>query len=140
MESRPYHDIEANEQDLLMGHAGTDAVFEPLLNRELKKIDLFYHVQEKELMEEVSELEELVKEQEEAGPGADHRYFDDPDDEDDDDDESISRSPEGRRRRISSSTRRNICKSRTVSRFPVLIVLFLKLKRAIQVHLFALTG
>ncbi|KAG6901962.1 hypothetical protein C0995_006191 [Termitomyces sp. Mi166 len=104
-EGRPYRDIEANEQDSLLGQSGTNVVFEPLLNKELKKIDLFYQVQENELIEEVAELEELVEKQEEAG--LDDRYFDDPDDDDDDDDESISRSPERRRRQI-SSTRRNI--------------------------------
>ncbi|KAG6888170.1 hypothetical protein C0992_009446 [Termitomyces sp. T32_za158] len=114
VESRPYRDIEANEHDFLMGQTGTDAVFEPLLNKELEKIDLFYHVQEKELLEEVSELEELVQKQEAAG--LDDRYYDDPDEDDEEDDESISRSPERRRRQI-SSTRHNTCESRTLA-FP----------------------
>ncbi|KAG5721703.1 hypothetical protein E4T56_gene11189 [Termitomyces sp. T112] len=107
VEGRPYRDVEANEQDSLLAQSGTDAVFEPLLNKDLGKIVSFYHAQEKELTDEVAELEELVEKQEEAGLGGDDRYFDDPDDDDDDDDESISRSPE-RRRRQKSSTRRNI--------------------------------
>ncbi|KAG6877951.1 hypothetical protein C0993_001569 [Termitomyces sp. T159_Od127] len=114
VEGRPYRDVEANEQDFLLGQTGTDGVFEPLLNKELKKIDLFYHVQEKELIEEVSDLEELVQKQEEAGLGADDRYFDDPDDDDEEDDDSISRSPERRRRQI-SSTRHNISQTRDPS-------------------------
>ncbi|KAG6917852.1 hypothetical protein DXG01_000757 [Tephrocybe rancida] len=111
----PYRDLEANEQDNLLGQSSTDAVFEPLLNKDLKKIALFYDVQEKELVYEVTELEELATAHEEAGLDAAERYLDDPDaDEDDeDDDESISHSPE-RRRRI-SSTRRGLSREATGS-------------------------
>ncbi|KAF5379679.1 hypothetical protein D9615_005804 [Tricholomella constricta] len=89
----PYRDLEANEQESpLLGHvarSGTDVLFEPLLNKELRKIERFYETQEKELLEEVADLEELVSKQEESGLDAADRYFDHPDvdefDEDDDD-------------------------------------------------------
>ncbi|KAF8885479.1 SPX domain-containing protein, partial [Infundibulicybe gibba] len=109
-----YHDIESNERASLMGRSGnpTDDVFVPYLDQELKKIVLFYEQQEKELLEEVVELEELVEKQEADGFAAEERYMDD-DDDDDDDDDSISRSPDTsrRRRRKSSSAGR----PRTVS-------------------------
>lgn len=47
------HDLEANEQtSLIQGqdHLSTDALFVPLLDRELKKICLFYEMQEAELL------------------------------------------------------------------------------------------
>ncbi|KAG6820158.1 hypothetical protein H0H93_004595 [Arthromyces matolae] len=105
-EHRPYRDLEANEQETLLGQTRSDVLFEPLLNEEMKKITSFYKVQEKEITEEVGELEALVKVQEDIGLGTDERYLDDPDEDEEDDDESISHSPE-RRRRISSS-RRNL--------------------------------
>ncbi|KAG5652755.1 hypothetical protein H0H81_003842 [Sphagnurus paluster] len=110
----PFRDVEAGEQDSLLGQvvrSTTDALFEPLLNKELAKIVEFYRVQEKELQEELVELEALIAHQEEDGLAAEARYMDDPDadDDDEDDDDSISRSPEGRRRRkVSSNSRRNI--------------------------------
>lgn len=96
--------------------SGTDAIFVPLLDRELKKIVNFYEHQEKELLDELSELEESIKLQEEAGLAGD-RYIDDvggvsgdEDDDDEDDDESLSRSrdrdPSAQRRRKSSTTSR----------------------------------
>ncbi|RDB25702.1 putative transporter C3B8.04c [Hypsizygus marmoreus] len=113
-------DIEAGERSSLLGQvvrSDTDAIFEPLLNQELKKIVLFYEGQEKEILEDVSELEELVKMQEEAGLEAADRYlevgFDDDEDEDDDDSVSRSQDPTRRRHRLSSAsaTRRNIASS-----------------------------
>ncbi|KAG6852644.1 hypothetical protein C0991_010241 [Blastosporella zonata] len=115
-DARAYRDIEANEQSGLLGQSSTDAVFEPLLDKELKKITLFYEVQEKELLDQVVELEQLVTAQEDAGLTGDGRYYDDDEDEEDDDDDSISRSPE-RRRRISSS-RRAISRDATGSSRP----------------------
>lgn len=51
------HDLEANESTSLMRDGGpgaaTDGLFIPLLDRELKKITLFYEAQEKELLDEV---------------------------------------------------------------------------------------
>ncbi|RXW22189.1 hypothetical protein EST38_g3659 [Candolleomyces aberdarensis] len=100
-------DIEAGEHSsLLGGHdaSATDAVFVPLLDQELKKITLFYELQEKEFFEELEELEEAIKKQEEADITGEDRYADYEDmDPDDDDDESISRSPDVRRAHASSS-------------------------------------
>jgi phosphate transporter len=103
-----YRDIETNERTSLVDRGPTtDGIFAPLLDRELQKICSFYEVQEKELVGEVAELEELVRQQEEAGMAGNHylddgAYGDDEDDDDDDDDDSLSRSPQ-RRRRISST-------------------------------------
>ncbi|KAJ7278224.1 SPX domain-containing protein [Mycena rebaudengoi] len=97
--------------------AGADAVFVPLLDGELQKICAFYEAQVKELTDEIIELEESVRQQEEAGLAGNH-YLDGPyddDDDDDDDDESVSRSPQRRRR---SSTRAALSASGTISRIP----------------------
>lgn len=101
------HDIEAGEQSsLLGGHdaSETDAAFVPLLDQELRKITLFYELQEKEFFEELEELEEAIKKQEEADITGEGRYEDFEDmDDDEDDDESVSRSPDVRRHAPSSS-------------------------------------
>ncbi|KAG6816670.1 hypothetical protein H0H87_004030 [Tephrocybe sp. NHM501043] len=115
-EGIPYRDVEANEQSNLLGQSSTDAIFEPLLDKELKKITLFYEGQEKELLDLVTQLEVLVANQEDAGLFDDGRYLDDPDDDDEEDDESISRSPE-RRRRI-SFTRHGLSREATTSSRP----------------------
>ncbi|KAH9838741.1 Sodium/sulfate symporter [Rhodofomes roseus] len=95
-----HRDLEANEESALMGsasNASTDSIFVPLLDRELKKICLFYDTQEKELEEEVEHLQRLVQEQEEVGPDAGHQYMDadteDDDDDDEDEDEFDTHSP-----------------------------------------------
>jgi phosphate transporter len=97
---RSTYDLESNERTSLMGRGGaessSDEVFIPLLDHELKKITIFYETQEKELLEEVTGLEELAIQQEEAGLAAGHDYDEETDDDDDDDDEPIS--PEGSRR------------------------------------------
>lgn len=109
------HDLEANESTSLMQgtseNVSTDALFTPLLDRELKKITLFYEAQEKELLEEVHGLERMVQQQEADGPDSGHQYdrhVDEDEDEDDDEDFNhalqsseitFSRSPAGRRRR-----------------------------------------
>ncbi|KAJ7183678.1 SPX domain-containing protein [Mycena filopes] len=113
-----YRDIETNERTSLVDRASTtDAIFVPLLDRELKKICAFYEAQEKEIVEEVAELEELVRQQEEAGLAGDH-YVDGPygdyEDDDEDDDDSISHSPPRRRRRVSSSARMPLSASGTM--------------------------
>lgn len=87
-----YHDLEAaNETTSLMGTndiSSTDGQFLPLLDRELKKIDLFYEAQQRELVEDVAELQRLVDKQEESGPDGDHHFTDlDEDDEDEDEEE-----------------------------------------------------
>jgi phosphate transporter len=112
---RSSHDLEANERETLIQQAtrtATDSVFVPLLDRELKKIVFFYESQEKELLDAVTNLEELVKDQEEAGLAAEHQYLVDgeEDDDDDDDDEPASPSqesgpPKRRRRRSSAAPR-----------------------------------
>ncbi|KAJ7765942.1 SPX domain-containing protein [Mycena maculata] len=113
-----YHDLETNERASLVNRAAeTDAVFVPLLEKELKKICAFYEAQEKELIDEVTQLEELVQQQDEAGMAGNH-YLDGPfeDDEDEDEDEdSLSRSPR-RRRRISSSAGHRMSLSASGSR------------------------
>lgn len=102
--------MEANEYAALPdpSHSvNTDTLFTPLLDQELKKIIRFYENQEKELLDEVADLEERATQLEEAGLAAGERYLDDDDDDDDeDDDESISRSPERKRRRSVSFQRR----------------------------------
>ncbi|ESK87596.1 phosphate transporter [Moniliophthora roreri MCA 2997] len=100
-----YQDLESNERTSLVGRPAdhqTDSVFVPLLDRQLRKIVLFYEAQEKELSEELEELEELVRQQEELGLEGDH-YTDDDFEDDDDDDDSLSRS---RDPTLPSSTRR----------------------------------
>ncbi|KAH9964729.1 hypothetical protein BGW80DRAFT_1347511, partial [Lactifluus volemus] len=66
------HDIDsATEQTSLVDRAAqfqdTDVLFQPLLDAELQKISSFYALQEKQLLLELSELEELVKEQDDLG-------------------------------------------------------------------------
>ncbi|KXN91756.1 hypothetical protein AN958_12370 [Leucoagaricus sp. SymC.cos] len=99
--SSSHQDLEVGEHAaLLEGHnaSDTDALFAPLLDRELKKITFFYETQEKDLLEELAELEEDVQKQEDAGMDGEDRYMDQSDDEDDDESISISRSPERVRR------------------------------------------
>jgi phosphate transporter len=102
-DGRPYHDMEASEYATLLAptRSDTDSLFIPLLNQELKKIVTFYESQEKELLEDVGNLEEHAAQLEEAGLAAGERYLDDDDDDDEDDDDSISHSPAGRRRSVS---------------------------------------
>ena len=104
-------DAEAGENlPLIQGvnRSETDALFVPLLDRELRKMTSFYETQEKELLEAVSDLEQLVKEQEESGYAAES-YFDDNSDEEEEEDETPSgpRSPVSprRQRRRSSAGR-----------------------------------
>ncbi|CAA7265750.1 unnamed protein product [Cyclocybe aegerita] len=100
------HDIESNEHSSLLRQgdaSNTDSLFIPLLDRELKKIVLFYEHQEKELLDDLEELEKDVALQEEIGlRGGEH--YQDFDEEDEEDDDSISRSPVGTRRRRKSSS------------------------------------
>ncbi|KAI6035716.1 SPX domain-containing protein [Pisolithus marmoratus] len=90
--TRPYTDLEANESTSLMdGNLTTpaaDALFVPLLDKELMKITLFYEHQEKELFDELVTLEELIDEQDSAGLTAGEHYMDyGEDDEDEDEDD-----------------------------------------------------
>ncbi|KAG7090181.1 hypothetical protein E1B28_011788 [Marasmius oreades] len=118
----PYQDLESNERSSLVGRRvdrQTDAAFIPKLDRELRKLTAFYEHQEKELMDELEDLEELVKQQEELGLEGDH-YSDASIDEDDEDDESLSHSREatatsGRRRRGLSTSTGNVRDSENVA-------------------------
>lgn len=101
------YDLESNERSVLLTQqdaTNTDSVFIPLLDRELKKIAIFYEHQEKELIDDLEDLEKSLLEQEAVGLGG---YYDDFTDEDDDDDSvEESQSPE-RRRRSSNPQRRS---------------------------------
>lgn len=104
----------------MVGHVtpfqDTDAIFQPLLDAELRKISSFYSLQENQLLEELSELEELVKEQDDIGMVAGRIYgdtqWDEDEDEDEDDWQSTERSQDPatskRRRRASTSAVRGI--------------------------------
>lgn len=87
-----YRDLEANEETSLIGRdlASLDSQFLPLLERELRKICLFYEAQEKELLDDVHELQNLIQHQEDIGPDGQHQYSDGDDehseDEEDEDD------------------------------------------------------
>jgi phosphate transporter len=121
------HDLEANESTSLIGQdrLSTDALFVPLLDRELKKICLFYEMQEAQLLKDVESLQNLVQQQEDYGPDSGHQYdqhdYDDDEEEDDDDEDfaavhnqelSWSRSPINRRRRsLSEANGRCECNS-----------------------------
>ena len=108
------YDPESNERSTLLADQdviSTDAMFIPLLDRELRKITTFYEHQEKELINDLEDLEKSLLEQEDVGLR--RRYYDDLTDEDDDDDsldESLSpgrrRQPPNRQRRYSGSGRR----------------------------------
>ncbi|OCH89601.1 Sodium/sulfate symporter [Obba rivulosa] len=121
-----YHDLEANERSSLMAgedSSSTDAVFIPLLDRELRKICAFYEEKEKELLQDVASLERLVEQQEEAGPNARHEYLDVDDDDDDeeeeDDDDLPEQSPVATRdHTLSPSARRRRMRSVSSSKAP----------------------
>jgi phosphate transporter len=99
-----YHDIEVGEQSRLLDErVDTDALFIPLLDRELAKITAFYTAQEKEITDELRRLEDDVSGQEVVGLEGADRYLQASDDEEDDESVSLSQSPERRRRRLSSS-------------------------------------
>ncbi|PPQ65178.1 hypothetical protein CVT24_011055 [Panaeolus cyanescens] len=104
-------DLEANEQSSLLGEAeatNTDTLFIPLLDHELRKIVLFYGHQEKELLDDLKDLEGDVTLQDEMGLDGGGHYADYDDREIDDDESfSASRSPERVRARKSSSAGRN---------------------------------
>ncbi|KAF8547929.1 Sodium/sulfate symporter [Imleria badia] len=88
--SRANIDLEANERTALVEQpdfSSIDGIFVPLLNQELHKISLFYQDKEKELFDALQALEDLVAEQDEAGPEAWEHYMDDYADEDEDDED-----------------------------------------------------
>ncbi|KAJ1307545.1 hypothetical protein OPQ81_001642 [Rhizoctonia solani] len=105
-------DVERGERTALLGddqarHAAND-VFQPLLDAELTKITAFYEIQERELLYDVTELEELVLRTEAEGIHNGHPGMESDDGSDDDEDEDDARSnkhthPAGRRRSSSQS-------------------------------------
>ncbi|KAF9048928.1 SPX domain-containing protein [Panaeolus papilionaceus] len=102
-------DLEANERSTLLGEGdatSTDTIFIPLLDHELRKIVMFYQHQEKELMDDLKDLEKDIALQDELGLDGGGHYAD-YDDREIDDDESVSRSPVRSRARVSSSAGRN---------------------------------
>ncbi|KAI0763315.1 Sodium/sulfate symporter [Trametes elegans] len=108
-----FHDLEANERTSLIGAVGedaasTDAFFIPLLDRELKKVCLFYESEEQRLSDEVAALQQEIEQLEQNGPYAGHQYVDDDEDadEDEDDDDFDLHSPILSRERTQSPARR----------------------------------
>ncbi|EUC64788.1 transporter, divalent anion:Na+ symporter (DASS) family protein, partial [Rhizoctonia solani AG-3 Rhs1AP] len=104
-------DVEQGERAALLGgdsnREAANAVFQPLLDVELAKITAFYDLQEKELLYDVTELEQLVAKTEEDGingnAGIDSDDGSD-DDEDDDDPRSNGGMPSAHRRRSTSQS------------------------------------
>ena len=118
-----YHDLEANERTSLMSGgpssvdmANTDAFFIPLLDRELRKICVFYEMEEQRLTDDLAALQTDIERQEESGPYAGHQYLDDDGDEDDEEDDDFEvHSPGVSRDRNESPARRRRRHSRSLS-------------------------
>ena len=119
-----YHDLEANERTSLIGgdHTGadvgnTDAFFIPLLDRELRKICVFYEVEEQRLSDDITTLQQEITQHEENGPYAGHHYMDESGEDDDEDDDFELQSPTATlsRDRTQSPTRRRRRQSRSGS-------------------------
>ena len=109
-------DLESSERSTLLGEQDvtkTDSIFIPLLDRELKKIAAFYEHQEKELLDDLEDLEKDVLLMDELGLVGGDYYEDYTDDDGEDDDDSVGspRSPDltrrspSRRRKSSSAGR-----------------------------------
>jgi phosphate transporter len=98
-----YHDIESQRAPLL-GNSDTDQVFSQHLDRELKKITLFYESQAAELFEESEELEAQVAEQEEVEMRNYPEFDEEDEDEEDEDgereDENVSQPGESRKKGV----------------------------------------
>ncbi|KAH9902404.1 Sodium/sulfate symporter [Cubamyces lactineus] len=116
-----FHDLEANERTSLIGigadAASTDSLFIPLLDRELRKVTLFYESEEQRLSDEVTALQQEVEQQEQNGPYAGHHFMDNEEDadEDEDDDDFDVQSPVIGRDRTLSPTRQRRRHSRSIS-------------------------
>lgn len=84
-----HHDLESNENTTLIENQEADSVFTQSLDRELQKIATFYDHQAKEILDEVAEVEELVRQQDEADFNGNDGYpnFQDSDDDDEDEEE-----------------------------------------------------
>jgi phosphate transporter len=128
-----YHDLEASENSSLIGGVDNDKNFIKVLDQQLNKITLFYTHQEKEILGELRELEELVRQQDDSGFSGRDNYlaFDDDDDDDDDEEEDgeeeVSRSPD--QTASTSRTRRRSVSFSTVAQNPGLFLLFLFSRR-----------
>lgn len=79
-----YHDLESQRRPLL-GNSDSDRVFSQHLDRELRKITLFYESQATELFEDIQDLEGQVAEQEEEEM-RNYPEFDEEDEDDEDED------------------------------------------------------
>jgi phosphate transporter len=91
------NDLEANERVSLLedtNSSDTDSIFIPLLDKQLNKIIVFYDAQEKEVLNDIADLEEEVKQREEAGLSGMGHYFDDDDEEEEDLDEDYDEEEE----------------------------------------------
>ncbi|KIJ51071.1 hypothetical protein M422DRAFT_204101 [Sphaerobolus stellatus SS14] len=77
-----YRDVEEGEA-LLRNGEGTDKYFRPLLDKELLKITTFYESQQKELYDELDDLEEQIRRKDEQGLRPEGAYADVDDDDDD---------------------------------------------------------
>ncbi|KAF4597064.1 low-affinity phosphate transporter [Pleurotus pulmonarius] len=115
-----YHDIESNEHSALISQdiGDTDVLFKAALDGELQKIAFFYGQQEKDSLQEVTELEKMVEQQEVAGL-AGHPYLeevgDDDDEEDEDDEEHFDPQSPIHSRDPTGSTSRRRRRRRTLS-------------------------
>jgi phosphate transporter len=86
------------------------------LDTEQRKISGFYALQEQQLLQELAELEELVKEQDEIGMLAGRLYGDSQWDEDDDEDEDEDHWESTERSREQSTSKRRRRASTSVGR------------------------
>ncbi|QRW17947.1 transport protein [Rhizoctonia solani] len=115
-------DAERGERAALLGgehhRQAANAIFQPLLDAELAKINTFYDIQEKELLYDVAELEQLVVRTEEEGINNGHGGIDSDDGSDEDEDEDETRSNGGIpsvERHRSGSQSHALSNSRTLS-------------------------
>ncbi|TBU27768.1 Sodium/sulfate symporter [Dichomitus squalens] len=119
-----YHDLEANERSALIGRdssgADTDAFFVPLLDRELKKISVFYETEEQRLSDDITALQQEIAQHEENGPYAGHHYVDESGEDDDEDDDFELQSPTAtlNQDQTQSPSRRRRRHSRSASNAP----------------------
>ncbi|CAE7121172.1 unnamed protein product [Rhizoctonia solani] len=104
-------DVERGERAALLSgdrnREAANAIFQPLLDTELAKITVFYEVQEKELLYDITELEQLVAKTEEEGINGNAGIdSDDGSDDDDDEDDMLSNGgmPSANRQRSTSQS------------------------------------
>jgi phosphate transporter len=112
-------DVERGERSTLLGeHSRRDSnsTFRPLLDVELEKIVAFYDIQEKELLYDVVELEQLVARTEEEGinPGNGEDSDEGSDEDEDEEDARSNGGPQLGERRRSGSQSQAMSSSRTL--------------------------